>query len=67
MNPCIVGYSAEIPTRRSFVIEFIIPKFKGSTYLERHTAHQQELQTEFAASGLYAHSALATASHHMGI
>ena len=26
MNPCIVGYSVEIPPRCSFVIEFIIPK-----------------------------------------
>jgi hypothetical protein len=26
MDPCIVGDSAEIPTRCSFVIEFIIPK-----------------------------------------
>jgi len=36
-------YSVEIPTRRSFVIEFIIPKFiEGSTCFERHTAHHQE-------------------------
>ena len=27
MDPCIVDYSVEIPTRCSFVIEFIIPKF----------------------------------------
>jgi hypothetical protein len=27
MDPCTVDYSAEIPTRCSFVIEFIIPKF----------------------------------------
>ena len=48
--------SVEIPTRCSFVIEFIIPKFfKGSTCFERHTTHHQELQTVFAASGLYAH------------
>jgi len=32
----------EIPTRCSFVIEFIIPKFiEGSKYFERHTTHQQ--------------------------
>ena len=38
------------------VIEFIIPKFiEGSTCFERHTAHNQELQTVFAASGLYTH------------
>ena len=27
MDPCIVKYSVKIPTRRNFVIEFIIPKF----------------------------------------
>jgi len=44
MDSCIVNYSADIPTRYSFVIEFIIPKFfEGSTYFERHTAHHQEL------------------------
>ena len=54
MYPCIVDYSLEIPTRCSFVIELIIPKFiEGSTCFERHTAHHQELQTVFAASGLY--------------
>jgi hypothetical protein len=37
-------YSVEIPTRCSFVIEFIIPKFsKGSTCFERYIAHHQEL------------------------
>jgi len=56
MDPCIVDYSVDIPTRCSFVIEFIIPKFiEGSTCFEWHTAHHQELQTVFAASGLYAH------------
>jgi len=40
----IVSYSVEVPTRCSFVIEFIISKFvKGSTCFERHTAHYQEL------------------------
>ena len=44
MDPCIVDYSIEIPTRCSFVIEFIIPKFiEGSTCFERHTAYHQEL------------------------
>jgi len=44
VDPCIVDYSVEIPTRCSFVIEFIIPKFlKGSTCFKRHTAHHQEL------------------------
>jgi len=40
---CVL-FSVEIPTRCSFVIEFIIPKFiEGSTCFERHTAHHQEL------------------------
>jgi len=44
MDPCIVDYSIEIPTRCSVVIEFIIPKFiEGSTCFETHTAHHQEL------------------------
>jgi len=44
MDPCIVDYSVEIPTRCSFVMEFIEPKFiEGSTCFERHTAHHQEL------------------------
>ena len=56
MDPCIVDNSVEIPTRCSFVIEFIIPKFiEGSTCFERHTNHHQELKTVLAASGLYAH------------
>ena len=37
-------HSVGIPTRCSFVIEFIIPKFiKGSACFELHTAHHQEL------------------------
>jgi len=82
IDPCIVDYSVAIPTRCSFGIEFIIPKFfKGSTCFERHAAYHQELQAVFAASGLYAHmvtgrcqgwvgtahSALATAGHPMGM
>jgi len=44
MDACIVDDSVEIPTRCSFVIEFIITKFiEGSTCFERHTAHHQEL------------------------
>ena len=40
----LVNDSVEIPTRCSFVIEFIIPKFiEGLTCFERHTAHHQEL------------------------
>jgi hypothetical protein len=34
----------KIPTRCSFVIEFIIPKFiEGSTCFEWHTTYHQEL------------------------
>jgi hypothetical protein len=59
-------YSIEIPTRCSFIIEFIIPKFfKGSTCFERQATHHQELQTVFAASGLYAH--MVTVRCHMGV
>ena len=44
MDPCIIDYSVEIPTRCNFVIEFVIPKFiEGSIYFELHTAHHQEL------------------------
>ena len=40
----------------NLVIEFIIPKFiEGSTCFEQHTAHHKDLQTVFAASGLYTH------------
>jgi len=72
------------PTRCNLVIEFIVPKFiEGSTCFERHTAHHQELQTVFAASGLYthvvtglcpdwvgtpnSHPAWTKTGHHMGI
>jgi len=45
----------EIPTRCSFVIEFIIPKFfAGSTCFKQHTGHCQGW-------------ALATTGHHMAI
>jgi hypothetical protein len=44
MDLCIVDDSVEMPTRCSFVIEFIIPEFfEGSTCFEQHTAHHQEL------------------------
>jgi len=44
------------PPRCNLLIEFIIAKFtEGSTCFERHIAHHQELQTVFAASGLYTH------------
>jgi hypothetical protein len=37
-------FSVEIPTRCSFVKEFIIPKFiEDSTCFERNTVHHQEL------------------------
>jgi hypothetical protein len=56
MDPCIVDDSVEIPTRCSFVIEFIIPKFiEGSTCFELHTAHHQKLYTVSASSDLYTH------------
>jgi hypothetical protein len=39
----IINYSVEIPTRCSFVIEFIISKFfKVSACFKRHTAHHQD-------------------------
>ena len=38
MDPCIVDYSGEIPTRRRFVIEFIIPKFFKAQYVSSGTA-----------------------------
>jgi hypothetical protein len=39
MDPCIIDYSVEIPTRCSSVVEFIIPKFiEGSACFEQHTA-----------------------------
>jgi hypothetical protein len=42
--------------KTQLVIEFIIPKFiESSTCFERHTAHYQEFQTVYAASGLYTH------------
>ena len=42
MDPRIVDYSVEIPTRCSFLKEFIIPEFlKGSTCFERYTAHHR--------------------------
>jgi hypothetical protein len=38
----------------NLVTEFIIPKFtEDPTCFERNTAHDQELQSVFAASGLY--------------
>ena len=44
------------PKRWNLVIEFIIPKFiEGSIWFERHTSNHQELQTVFAASGLFTH------------
>jgi len=37
MDPCIVDYSVEIPTRCSFVIEFIIPKFLKAQHVSSGT------------------------------
>jgi hypothetical protein len=54
MDKCIVDDSEEIPTRRSFVIEFIIAKFiEGSTCFEWHTAHHP--YPELAPSGPHTH------------
>jgi hypothetical protein len=64
MDPCIIDYSIEIPARCSFVIEFVIPKFLK----DQHVSSGPTLIIR--SSKLYlqhiAHSALATASHHMG-
>jgi len=37
MDPCIVDYSVEIPTRCSFVIEFIIPEFLKAQHVSSGT------------------------------
>jgi hypothetical protein len=38
------SHSVEIPTKCSFVMEFIISEFiEGSTRFEQHTTHHQEL------------------------
>jgi hypothetical protein len=43
MDLCIVDVSGEIPTRCSFVTEYIIPKFiEGSTCFGHPYAHHQE-------------------------
>jgi hypothetical protein len=58
MDPCIVDDSVKIPTRCSFVIEFIISKFiEGSTWMDfpfslsngqsPHGYINQRLQTQF--------------------
>jgi hypothetical protein len=53
MDPCIVDDSVEIPTRRSFVIEFIIPKFIFPLSLGNgrspHGYTNQRLQVQFRA------------------
>jgi hypothetical protein len=44
MDPCILDNSVEIPTRCSFVVEFIIPKFiEGSTCFELHSSSSEAL------------------------
>jgi len=44
LHVSILYDSVEIPTRCSFVIEFILSKFiEGSTCFERHTSHHKEL------------------------
>jgi hypothetical protein len=37
MDPCIVDYSVEIPTRCSFAIEFIIPRFLKAQHVSSAT------------------------------
>jgi hypothetical protein len=37
MDPCVVDYSIEIPTRCTFVIEFIIPKFLKTQHVSSGT------------------------------
>ena len=72
-------YVYQVGNNKKTVIEFIITTFiEGSTCFQRHTAHHQEPQTVFAASGLYtrvtgrcqgevgiSHSDLTTAGHYM--
>jgi hypothetical protein len=56
MDLCIVDDSVEIPTRCSFVIEFIIPKFiEGSACFERQPLIIRSSKLYFTASGLYTH------------
>jgi len=64
----------ETTNKMQSLIEFIIPEFtEGLTCFERHTTHHQQIQTIFAASGLYTHvltgrcPAWTTPVHHMGI
>jgi hypothetical protein len=52
MDPCIVDDSVEIPTRCSFVMEFIIPKFIEGCLgngLSPNGYKNQRLQTQFRA------------------
>ena len=37
MDPCIVDYSVEIPTRCNFVIEFVIPKIFKAQHVSSGT------------------------------
>jgi hypothetical protein len=37
VDPCIIDYSVEVPTRCSFVIEFIIPKFLKAQHVSGGT------------------------------
>jgi len=55
MDPCIVDDSVETPTRSSFVIEFIIPKFiEGSTCFERaHRSSSGALNSIFSPWFIY--------------
>ena len=67
MDPYLVVWLSRNSNKMQLLIEFIIPKFiEGSTCFKRHTVHNQQLETVYAASG-FSYSALTTAGHHMGI
>jgi hypothetical protein len=78
MDPCIVDYSVEIPTRCSFVIEFIIPKFINM-FRASHRSSSRALNCIFSLWFIYpcgdrplsrlgsSHAVWTTAGHHMGI
>jgi hypothetical protein len=68
MDPCIVHNSVETPTRCTFVIEFIIPKFiEGSTSFERKNRSSSGALNSICSLWFIYACALATAGHHMGI
>jgi len=67
MDPCIVVESVETTNKMQTCNRIYYTKFiEGSTCFERHTAYHQELQTVFAASGLYTHVVTARCSGWVG-